>query len=80
MIFYYLKIPFYMIFKDSENHGKFLTIKGATGNTLKTVTLKLPLGRMVSITGVSGSGKSSLVHDTLFPILNQYFKLRRRKI
>ncbi len=53
--------------------GKFLTISGATGHNLKNVTLNLPLGTMISITGVSGSGKSSLVHDTLFPILNHYF-------
>ncbi len=62
-----------------KGSGKFLIIKGATGNTLKNVTLKLPLGRMVSITGVSGSGKSSLVHDTLFPILNQYFFKSKRE-
>lgn len=62
-----------------KGSGKFLMIKGATGNTLKNVTLKLPLGRMVSITGVSGSGKSSLVHDTLFPILNQYFYKSKRE-
>ena len=62
-----------------KGSGKFLLIKGATGNTLKNVTLKLPLGRMVSITGVSGSGKSSLVHDTLFPILNQHFYKSKRE-
>ncbi|MBO0932696.1 excinuclease ABC subunit UvrA [Fibrella aquatilis] len=62
-----------------KGSGKFLMIKGATGNTLKNVTLKLPLGRMVSITGVSGSGKSSLVHDTLFPILNQHFYKSKRE-
>ncbi|MBO0938194.1 excinuclease ABC subunit UvrA [Fibrella sp. HMF5335] len=62
-----------------KGSGKFLIIKGATGNTLKNVTMKLPLGRMVSITGVSGSGKSSLVHDTLFPILNQHFYKSKRE-
>ena len=62
-----------------KGSGKFVIIRGATGNTLKNVTLKLPLGRMISITGVSGSGKSSLVHDTLFPILNQYFFKSKRE-
>ena len=50
-----------------------LVIKGARGHNLKNVTFVLPLGRMVAVTGVSGSGKSSLVHDTLYPILNQHF-------
>jgi excinuclease ABC subunit A len=54
-------------------NGKFLIIKGATGHNLKNVTLKIPLGTMTSVTGVSGSGKSSMIHETLFPILNQYF-------
>ena len=53
-------------------------MKGAKGNNLKNVTLKLDLGKMICITGVSGSGKSSLIHETLFPILNQYF-FRSRK-
>jgi excinuclease ABC subunit A len=54
-------------------NGKFLTLKGCTGHNLKNVTLKLPLGKMIAITGVSGSGKSSLIHHTLFPILNKHF-------
>jgi excinuclease ABC subunit A len=54
-------------------NGKFLVIKGATGHNLKNVTLKFPLGKMVSVTGVSGSGKSSLIHETLFPVLNHHF-------
>ena len=60
-------------------NGKFLTLKNATGNNLKNVTLTLPLGKMICITGVSGSGKSSLIHDTLYPILSQYFYNSRRK-
>ncbi len=51
----------------------FLLLKGASGNNLKNVTLKLPLGKMVCVTGVSGSGKSSLINETLYPILNQHF-------
>ena len=53
--------------------GNFLTINGATGHNLKNVTLKLPLGVMTCITGVSGSGKSSLINETLTPILSQKF-------
>jgi len=59
--------------KRRPGNGLFLNIKGATGHNLKNVNLKLPLGKMVSITGVSGSGKSSLIHETLFPVLNHYF-------
>lgn len=50
-----------------------LILEGATGNNLKDVTLDIPLGRMVCITGVSGSGKSSLINETLHPILNRHF-------
>ncbi len=53
--------------------GEFLTIKGAKGHNLKNVDLKLPLGVMVCVTGVSGSGKSSLINETLSPILSQKF-------
>jgi excinuclease ABC subunit A len=59
--------------KRREGNGNFLTIKGAVGHNLKNVTLKLPLGKITSVTGVSGSGKSSLIHETLFPILNHHF-------
>jgi len=62
-----------------KGSGKFLIIKGATGHNLKNVTLKLPLGKMVTITGVSGSGKSSLIHETLFPILNRHFYKSKRE-
>lgn len=54
-------------------NGKFLEIKGATGHNLKNVDLKLPLGKFVCITGVSGSGKSSLINGTLHPILSKHF-------
>lgn len=50
-----------------------LTLKGARGNNLKSVTLEIPLGTFVCIAGVSGSGKSTLVNSTLRPILTQYF-------
>lgn len=56
-----------------KGNGKFLEIKGATGHNLKNVDLKLPLGKFVCVTGVSGSGKSSLINGTLHPILSQKF-------
>jgi excinuclease ABC subunit A len=59
--------------KRRKGNGNSLILRGAKGNNLKNVTLKLPLGTMTSVTGVSGSGKSSLIHETLFPILNHYF-------
>jgi len=62
-----------------KGNGNQLIIKGATGHNLKNVTLKLPLGEMISITGVSGSGKSSVIHETLFPILNKHFYKSKRE-
>ena len=56
-----------------ESDLSWLTLKGCTGNNLKSVTLHLPLGKMVCITGVSGSGKSTLINRTLYPILSQHF-------
>ena len=58
---------------NDANDKKFITLKGCTGNNLKNVTLKLPLGKMICVTGVSGSGKSSLINQTLYPILSQHF-------
>ena len=52
---------------------RFITLSGCTGNNLKNVTVKIPLGKMVCVTGVSGSGKSSLINQTLYPILSQRF-------
>ena len=54
-------------------NGRFLTIKGATGNNLKNIDVKFPLGKFICVTGVSGSGKSTLINETLQPILSQYF-------
>ncbi len=60
-------------------NGNALTLSGATGHNLKNVTLDLPLGKMICITGVSGSGKSSLIHETLVPILNRKFYRSRKE-
>ncbi len=55
-----------------KGNGKFIELKGANGHNLKNITLKLPLGKLICVTGVSGSGKSTLINETLYPILNQY--------
>ena len=65
--------------KKRQGEGTELVLKGARGNNLKNVTLKVPLGKLVAVTGVSGSGKSTLIHDTLYPILNQYFFNAKRE-
>lgn len=59
--------------KRREGNGKTLSIIGASGNNLKNVNLKLPLGKFICVSGVSGSGKSSLINGTLQPILSQHF-------
>lgn len=55
-----------------KGNGKFLELKGATGNNLKNVSVKLPLGTFICVTGVSGSGKSTLINETLYPILSRH--------
>ena len=56
-----------------KGSGKKLVLRGAKGNNLRNVTLTLPLGKLICVSGVSGSGKSSLVNATLQPILSQKF-------
>lgn len=59
--------------KRREGNGKTLTLYGATGHNLKNLTVTFPLGKLIVVSGVSGSGKSSLITGTLYPILNKHF-------
>jgi excinuclease ABC subunit A len=59
--------------KRRKGNGSTIQLEGACGNNLKSVLLKIPLGTFVCVTGVSGSGKSSLINETLFPILSRKF-------
>ncbi len=56
-----------------KGNGNYLELKGAHGNNLQGVDVRFPLGTFICVTGVSGSGKSSLINDTLQPILSQHF-------
>jgi excinuclease ABC subunit A len=55
----------------SEGNGNSLTLKNITTNNLKNIDITFPLGKLISVTGVSGSGKSSLVNNTLYPLINE---------
>jgi excinuclease ABC subunit A len=59
--------------KRRIGNGHILSLKGCTGNNLKNVSVDFPLGKLICVTGVSGSGKSSLINSTLQPILSQHF-------
>ncbi len=59
--------------KRRTGNGNFLVLNGASGHNLKNVSLSLPLGTLTCVTGVSGSGKSSLINETLYPILRTHF-------
>jgi excinuclease ABC subunit A len=64
-----------------KGNGKYIELKGASGHTLKNVNVKLPLGKMIVVTGVSGSGKSTLINETLYPLLsNHSFKASRMPV
>ncbi len=55
-----------------KGNGKFLELKGASGNNLQKVNVKFPLGKFIVVSGVSGSGKSTLINETLYPILSHH--------
>ena len=61
-----------------KGSGNFLTVTGATGNNLKNLEVSFPLGCLIGVSGLSGSGKSSLVNETLMPILKK--KIYRTKV
>jgi len=64
--------------KRRKGTGEFVELKGATGNNLQGVNIKIPLGTLTCVTGVSGSGKSTLINETLYPILRQHFYKSRK--
>ncbi|MGL4598775.1 MAG: excinuclease ABC subunit UvrA, partial [Bacteroidia bacterium] len=62
-----------------KGKGKSIVLDGCTGHNLQNVTVELPLGKFICVTGVSGSGKSSLINETLYPILSKHFYRSERK-
>lgn len=64
-----------------SGNGLFLTLRGATGNNLKSVTARFPLGMMIGVSGVSGSGKSTLINQTLMPALQgRFYHIRQQPL
>lgn len=59
---------------------KFVTVRGASENNLKNVTVKIPLGVFTAVTGVSGSGKSSLINQTLYPAAANMFNTVKQRV
>jgi len=62
-----------------EGNGKSINLYGANGNNLKNINCKFPLGKLICVTGVSGSGKSSLIHGTLSSIIKKEIYRSRKK-
>ncbi|HJB44061.1 MAG TPA: excinuclease ABC subunit UvrA [Candidatus Coprenecus merdipullorum] len=71
-----IEVPFYR----RPGNGKFITLRGASGNNLKDVDISLPLGCIIGISGVSGSGKSSLINDTLMPVISNRLYRSKYKV
>ena len=65
--------------KRRKGNGLYLTLKGATGNNLKDIDVSFPLGCFIGVAGLSGSGKSSLVNETLMPVLKRQFYRSKEK-
>jgi len=59
--------------KRRKGNGHSITLTGCTGNNLKNISATFPLGKMIGVTGVSGSGKSTFINETLYPIMNAYY-------
>lgn len=55
-----------------KGNGKFIELTGVKGNNLKNISVKFPLGKLILVTGVSGSGKSTIINETLYPLLSKY--------
>jgi excinuclease ABC subunit A len=62
-----------------KGNGKKISLKGCTGHNLKNVNVDFPLGKFICVTGVSGSGKSSLINETLYPLLAAHFYNSEKK-
>ena len=62
-----------------NGNGKYLILDNCSGHNLKNVTVEIPLGKFICVTGVSGSGKSSLINETLYPILSKHFYRSQQK-
>jgi len=65
--------------KRRKGSGKEIVLKGAKGHNLKNVTAHFPLGKLICVTGVSGGGKSSLINETLYPIINHHLYRSEKK-
>ena len=65
--------------KIRPGNGKFIELKGCSGNNLKNISVKIALNTLTVVTGVSGSGKSTLINETLYPIIhNKIYKAEKR--
>ncbi|MFN0276232.1 MAG: excinuclease ABC subunit UvrA [Chitinophagales bacterium] len=62
-----------------KGNGKKIVLEGAVGNNLKNLSLQFPLGMLICVTGVSGSGKSSLINNTLYPVMQNHYYASLKK-